>query len=66
MTVELEKARGELKALGVIGYDSYDGVSSFEAVNSTIAFLKEYDKKKPPEKIIGQIREIELERRKKE
>jgi len=65
MTEELQKARDELKALGVIGYDSYDGVSSVEAVHSTIAFLKEYDKKAPPEKIIEHIREIELERRKK-
>ena len=65
MTEELQKARDELKALGVIGYDSYDGISSIEAINSTITFLKEYDMKTPPEKIIEHIREIELERRKK-
>jgi len=66
MTEELQKARDELKALGVIGYDSYDGFSSIEAIQATIIFLKEYDKRNPPEKIIENIREIELERRKKE
>ena len=60
---ELNAVKQELKELGVIGYDSY-GLSSKEAVNSTISSLKEYDKKYHPQGEAERIREIALERRK--
>jgi len=60
---ELACVKAELKTLEVIGYDSY-GLSSIEAVKSTISSLKEYDIKYPPAKEVERIREIGLKRRK--
>jgi len=60
---ELETVKSELKALDVIGYDSY-GFSSIDAVKSTISSLKEYDEKHPPQQEVKRIREIALQRRK--
>ena len=60
---ELEAVKSELKALDVIGYDSY-GFSSIEAVKSTISSLKKYDKTHPPRQEIEHIREKALQRRK--
>jgi len=60
---ELETVKSELKALDVIGYDSY-GLSSIDAVKSTISSLKEYDKAHPPQQEVERIRETALKRRK--
>jgi len=60
---ELNSVKSELKALDVIGYDSY-GLSSIDAVKSTISSLKKYDKIHPPQQEIERIREIALQRRK--
>jgi len=60
---ELETVKSELKALDVIGYDSY-GLSSIDAVKSTISSLKEYDRIHSPQEEIEHIREMALKRRK--
>jgi hypothetical protein len=60
---EVESVKSELKTLGVIGYDSY-GLSSVDAVKSTISSLKEYDEIHPPQQEIERIRILALERRK--
>jgi hypothetical protein len=60
---ELETVKSELKALDVIGYDSY-GFSSIDAVKSTISSLKKYDEMHPPRQEVEHIREIALQRRK--
>jgi hypothetical protein len=60
---ELETAKSELKALDVIGYDSY-GFSSIDAVKSTISSLKEYDRTHPLQQELEHIKKIALQRRK--
>jgi hypothetical protein len=60
---ELESVKAELKALEVIGYDSY-GMSSVEAVKSTLSSLKKYDELHPPQQEVERIRETALARRK--
>ncbi|MDR0473379.1 MAG: hypothetical protein LBH43_06885 [Treponema sp.] len=59
----LEKVKSELRALDVIGYDSY-GLSSTDAVKSTISSLKKYDEVHPPQQEVERIRQIVLQRRK--
>jgi hypothetical protein len=60
---DLARVKKDMDELEIVGYENY-GLASPDSVKSTLAAIREYDKRFPIESEMERIREIALKRRK--